>query len=85
MLCCCIFQGRLALDLSGNECLDQVVGMLIVVLDWWRLQEVARRRQNGSADLGGTGRIDAHTGRVRRLPDFQLVASGACGKYRRQT
>src|SRR5690625_54385 len=72
-------QQPLALDISANKGFDQFVGLIVVVLDRWRLHEVAGGRQDWPAnlavqgDLGGTNRIDDHTGRVRGVPDFQLV------------
>src|SRR5699024_10288132 len=68
-----------ALYISANKGFDPLVGLIVVVLHRWRLHEVAAGRQDWPANLtvqgatGGTNRIDDHTGRVRGVPDFQLV------------
>src|SRR5450755_5124649 len=69
----------LPLDLTPDELVDQVTGGIVAVLLGRRLHEVRRCRQDRAADaavagnLGGPDGIDDHAGRVRRVPDLQLV------------
>src|SRR5215468_11252235 len=70
---------RSAIRFAANELLDRVPGDVVAVLLRWGLHEVRRGRQEWPADaavpgdLGGADGVDDHSGRVRRVPDLQLV------------
>src|SRR6478609_7242572 len=69
----------LALDLALDELLDVGEGLVVEVLDRRGLHEVARRGEDRAADtavlgdLRGAQGVDDDTGRVRGVPDLELV------------
>src|SRR5215470_5798843 len=69
----------LSRELAADELLDGLAGILVAVLLGRRLHEVRRCRDNRAADAAVLGnlrsadRIDDHAGRVRRVPDLELV------------
>src|SRR5262245_47680185 len=71
--------GGLAGDLALDELLDEVAGVVVVVLLRRRLHEVGRCRENRAADatvlgdLCGAYGVDDDARRVRGVPDFELV------------
>src|SRR5581483_1731353 len=68
-----------ALDLAGDELLDQVAADVVAVLLRRRLHEVARHGDDRSADAAVEGdlrrahRVDDHARRVGGVPDLELV------------
>src|SRR5689334_8303267 len=69
----------LALDLSLDEHLDVLAGLVVEVLDRRGLHEVRGRGQDRAADaavlgdLGSAQGVDDDTRRVRGVPDLELV------------
>src|SRR5262245_61822978 len=70
---------RSAIRLAAHELLDRVPGDVVAVLLARGLHEVPRGGREGPADasapgdLGGADGVNDHAGRVRRVPDLQLV------------
>src|SRR3954453_6919962 len=70
---------RSALDVAADEGLDEVAGLAVAVLHRRAFHEVGRRGQDRAADaavLGDLGRgdgVDDDPGRVRGVPDLELV------------
>src|SRR6266568_2721413 len=68
-----------AADFAADELLYRLAGDVVAVLLGRRLHEVGRGRDDRAADaavlgdLGGADRVDDHAGRVRRVPDLELV------------
>src|SRR6185437_702326 len=71
--------GSLPLDLALDELLHQVAAGAVVELLRRGLHEVGAGRGDRAADaavlgdLAGAQRVDDHAGRVRRVPDLELV------------
>src|SRR5262249_22139282 len=72
-------RGCLPCEFAADELLDGLACVFVAVLLGRRLHEVRRSRDNRAADaavlgdLRGANRIDDHAGRVRRVPDLELV------------
>src|SRR4051794_29725587 len=70
---------RSALDLAVDEVLDGLAGLVVEVLHRRRLHEVARGRQDRATDaavlrdLRRAQGVDDDAGRVRGVPDLELV------------